>query len=184
MISNLVGNKIREIRALRKMTQQQLADRADIPRATLASMERDDSNPSLAAVYKIAVALDITIDALLAVKDQRVAVTRAKNMGHSVSGDGLYKATAISPASNAHFHQQLFYLEAKSTYQGKPHPPGSEEYLHILEGEVTLDAAGEVVQLSQGDSACFRSNIEHSYYNPGECRAVGIVTILVFPDLS
>jgi transcriptional regulator with XRE-family HTH domain len=184
MISNLVGNKIREIRAMRKMTQQQLADRADIPRATLASMERDDSNPSLAAVYKIAVALDITIDGLLAVRDQRVAVTKARNMSHSVSGDGLYKSTVISPASNAHFHQQLFYLEPHSLFEGKPHPPGSEEYLHILEGDVNLDAAGEVVELSKGDSACFRSNIEHSYYNPGECQTVGIVTILVFPDLS
>lgn len=183
MISNLVGNKIREIRAMRKMTQQQLANRADIPRATLASMERDDSNPSLAAVYKIAVALDITIDALLAVKNQRVTVTRAKDMSRSESGDGCYQATAISPASNAHFHQQLFQLDAHSVYHGKPHPPGSEEYLHIIEGEVTLDAAGEEANLSKGDSACFRSNIEHSYYNPGDTQAVGIVTILVFPDL-
>lgn len=183
MISNLVGNKIREIRATRKMTQQQLANRADIPRATLASMERDDSNPSLAAVYKIAVALDITIDALLAVKNQRVAVTRAREMSRSESGDAVYRATAISPASNAHFSQQLFQLDAHSIYHGKPHPPGSEEYLHILEGEVILDAAGEKVSLSAGDSACFRSNIQHSYRNPGKEKTVGIVTILIFPDL-
>lgn len=183
MISNLVGNNIREIRAKRKMTQQQLADRADIPRATLASMERDDSNPSLAAVYKVAVALDITIDDLLAVKDQRVAITRAKDMGRSESGDGVYSAISISPSSNAHFHQQIFYLEGDSIYHGKPHPPGSEEYLHILDGEVILDAAGEKAHLTKGDSACFRSNIQHSYQNPGDIQAVGIVTILVFPEI-
>ena len=43
MISNLVGNRIREIRAKRNITQQQLADTANIPRATLATIEKDES---------------------------------------------------------------------------------------------------------------------------------------------
>lgn len=55
MVSNLVGNRIRELRAKRKLTQQQLANRADIPRATLATIDKDDSNPGLAAAYKEAI---------------------------------------------------------------------------------------------------------------------------------
>ena len=184
MISNLVGNKIREIRAKRKMTQQQLADRAEIPRATLASMERDDSNPSLAAVYKVAVALDISIDDLLSVMDHRVALIKSDEMGQTTSGDGLYSAQTVSPTNNAHFHQQIFRLQPHSTYKGKPHPPGSEEYLHILQGEVILDAAGEEAHLQSGDSANFRSNIQHSYINPGDVETIGIVTILVFPEVG
>jgi DNA-binding XRE family transcriptional regulator len=184
MITNLVGNRIREMRARRKMTQQQLADLADIPRATLATIEKDDSNPSLTAVYKIAVALDSTIDDLLEQQHRRVEVMRGATMGRMESGDGVYQAITIAPSSNSQFSQQIFTLSPDSVFQGKPHPPGSEEYLHILEGALELEVAGEVASLAKGDSAHFRGNIKHSYRNRTQQVARGVVTIVDFPDLG
>ncbi|WP_428607651.1 helix-turn-helix domain-containing protein [Sedimenticola sp.] len=184
MITNLVGNRIREIRARRKITQQQLADSANIPRATLATIEKDESNPSLAAVYKIAVALNCTIDDLLEKEHDRVEVIRYTNMGRVESGDGHYRATTVSPLGNPAYSQQTFSLDADATYLGKPHPPGSEEYLYILEGAVTLEVAGEQISLEKGDSAHFRGNINHSYHNPGNTTARGMVTIIESPDLT
>lgn len=184
MISNLVGNRIREIRAKRNITQQQLADTANIPRATLATIEKDESNPSLAAVYKIAVALNCTIDDLLEKQHDRVEVFRNADMGRAESGDGNYRAITVSPTTNSAYSQQTFTLKPNSTYVGKPHPPGSEEYLHILEGALTLEVAGEKIPLAKGDSAHFRGNIEHSYQNRGKTMVQGIVTIIEFPEVG
>lgn len=184
MISNLVGNRIRELRARRNITQQRLADRANIPRATLATIEKDESNPSLAAVYKIAVALNCTIDDLLEKQHDRVDVIRNADMGRVESGDGQYRATTVSPMTNPAYSQQRFSLQAKSTYVGKPHPPGSEEYLHILEGSLTLEVAGEHIPLSKGDSAHFKGNIGHSYHNNGKNSVQGIVTIIAFSEVD
>ena len=184
MITNLVGNRIREMRARRKITQQQLADSASIPRATLATIEKDESNPSLAAVYKIAVALNCTIDDLLEKQHNRVEVIRRENMGRSESGDGNYRATTVSPLGNPAYSQQTFTLAPASTYVGKPHPPGSEEYLYILDGELTLEVAGEQIPLTEGDSAHFRGNINHSYHNTGNMAARGMVTIIEVPELD
>ncbi len=184
MVINMVGNRIREIRTKRNMTQQELADLADIPRATLATMEKDDANPGLAAVYKIAVALESTIDDLLEKQQNRIETILRDDMRHMKSGDGLYMATTISPLSSPELLQQIFTLQANSTFPGKPHPPGSEEYLHILAGEVILQVAGEETILRQGDSAHFRGNIKHSYSNPGKDEARGLVTILTYPKMS
>ncbi|MCW8943810.1 MAG: XRE family transcriptional regulator [Sedimenticola sp.] len=184
MISNLVGNRIREIRAKRNITQQQLADTANIPRATLATIEKDESNPSLSAVYKIAVALNCTIDDLLEKQHDRVEVIRNADMGRVESGDGNYRATTLSPLGNPIYSQQLFSLKSKSTYQGKPHPPGSEEYLYILEGAVVLEVAGQLIPLNEGDSAHFRGNISHSYHNKGKVFARGMVTIVELGTLD
>jgi transcriptional regulator with XRE-family HTH domain len=184
MVTNMVGNRIRELRTRRNLTQQELADLADIPRATLATMEKDDANPSLAAVYRIAVALESTIDDLLEKQQNRIETIQRDEMRHMESGDGNYLATTISPLSRPELLQQIFTLQADSTFPGKPHPPGSEEYLYILEGEVILQAAGEETLLRRGDSAHFRGNIKHSYSNPGKVPTRGLVTILTYPEVK
>lgn len=178
MITNLVGTCIRAIRAERNITQQQLADQADIPRATLATVEKDGANPSLAVVYRIALALGTTLDELVVESHQRVQVVRNESMQRLHSADGVYRATIVSPTNTRHFLQQVFRLKAGCGYDGKPHPPGSEEYLYILQGEIVLEVAAEKEHLKQGDSARFGGNIHHRYINPTADDALGLVTIL------
>jgi len=178
MITNLAGTQIRAIRATRNLTQQQLADLAKIPRATLASVERDDGNPSLAVVFKIALALGTTVDELIIEEHQRVQTINRADMPSSQSEDGNYHATIISPPDSKHLLQLIFTLNPDGAYEGKPHPPGSEEYLHILKGEVVIEVAGESMHLQKGDSARFGGNVHHVYRNPANSTAMGLVTIL------
>ncbi len=178
MITNLVGTRIRAIRAERNLTQQQLADLAEVPRATLATIERDDANPSLAVVYRIAMAFGCSLDEMVVESHQRVQVVRGETMRRMEAGNGAYRATIVSPANAHHFLQQVFRLQAGSSYDGKPHPPGSEEYLHMLRGEIVIEAAGESVHLKRGDSARFGGNVHHRYRNPSRNEALGLVTIL------
>jgi transcriptional regulator with XRE-family HTH domain len=178
MITNLAGTQIRAIRATRNLTQQQLADLAKIPRATLASVERDDGNPSLAVVFKIALALGTTVDDLIIEEHQRVQAIQKADMPTSQSEDGSYRATIVSPPDSKHLLQLVFTLDPEGAYEGKPHPPGSEEYLHILQGEVIIEVAGENMHLKKGDSARFGGNVHHVYRNPTKGRSMGMVTIL------
>ncbi len=178
MITNLVGTRIRAIRDERNLTQQQLSALAHISRATLATIEKDDANPSLAVVHKIACALKVSIDELIVENHQRIRLLKQKDMRKIESNDHIYYSTEVSAANNHRFLQNIFSIKAKSCYQGKPHPPGSEEYLHILEGEVILEAGGEKIHLLTGDSASFGGNIHHSYSNPTTKESRGVVTII------
>ncbi|MBF0145188.1 MAG: helix-turn-helix transcriptional regulator [Magnetococcales bacterium] len=178
MITNLVGIRIRSLRAQRKLTQKQLADLAGIPRATLATVERDDANPSLAVVFKIANALGMTVDQLIESAQRKIQHWPSRTMGVVESGDRAYRAVTISPLSAFHITQLIFSLVPGGSYEGKPHPPGSEEYLHVLEGNMVLEVAGESMAMGTMDTACFQGNVRHFYRNPHEVGAVGLVTIL------
>ncbi|MEG3639939.1 XRE family transcriptional regulator [Magnetococcus sp. PR-3] len=181
MVSNLAGMRIRQLRSQRKLTQQALADMAEIPRATLATVEKDDANPSLAVVYKIASALGMSIDQLLVTEEERIQVVPAQEMRWIESADGRYRAVVVSPGNALHFFQQIFVLQPGAQYEGRPHPPGSEEYLHILEGELELELAGECKKLVPGDSGRFGGNVFHMYRNPGKQPVRCLVTILEAP---
>ncbi len=178
LITNLVGTRIRAIRGERNLTQQQLSDLAHVSRATLATIEKDDANPSLSVVHKIACALKVSIDELIVENHQRIKLLKKGDMRKIESNDSVYYSIEISASNNHHFLQNTFSIKANSCYQGKPHPPGSEEYLHILEGEVILEAGGEKTHLIAGDSASFGGNIYHSYCNPTSNESRGIVTII------
>lgn len=59
-----LGNRIREEREKQKLTQEQLAERADIGRRTIQSIELGEKSPSLDTVWRITAALDISIERL------------------------------------------------------------------------------------------------------------------------
>jgi putative transcriptional regulator len=57
-----IRNQIRELRAAREMTQQQLADHVGITRQTVIAMEQDKYSPSLETAFKVALALGVTLE--------------------------------------------------------------------------------------------------------------------------
>ncbi|QQS59650.1 helix-turn-helix transcriptional regulator [Candidatus Peregrinibacteria bacterium] len=60
-----IGQKIRIWRKKRKLTQEGLARKADIPYTTLAKIESDNiQNPTLDTITKIANGLEITLNEL------------------------------------------------------------------------------------------------------------------------
>ena len=61
-----IGKKIKERRAKLKLTQDELARKADIPYTTLVKIETGAvKSPSVDTVKKIATALEVTIDELI-----------------------------------------------------------------------------------------------------------------------
>ena len=49
-----IRNQIRELRAAREMTQQELADRIGVTRQTVIAIEQDKYSPSLETAFRIA----------------------------------------------------------------------------------------------------------------------------------
>ncbi len=57
-----IRNQIRELRALREMTQQDLADQVGVTRQTVIAIEQDKYSPSLETAFKVAAALGVPLD--------------------------------------------------------------------------------------------------------------------------
>jgi len=61
-VTTAIQNRIRELRAVREMTQQQLADQVGVTRQTVIAMEQDKYSPSLETAFKVAMALGVTLE--------------------------------------------------------------------------------------------------------------------------
>ena len=61
-----IGAKIKAWRAIKDLTQDELAKKADLPYPTLVKIESDAvQNPSIDTVTKIAAGLGVTLDELI-----------------------------------------------------------------------------------------------------------------------
>jgi putative transcriptional regulator len=57
-----IRNQIRELRALRGMTQQELADRIGLTRQTVIAIEQDKYSPSLETAFKVALVFGVSLE--------------------------------------------------------------------------------------------------------------------------
>lgn len=61
----LIGKRIKEIREINNLTQDELAERADLSKVFIAYIEIGKRKPSLESIVKISQALDTSIDNIL-----------------------------------------------------------------------------------------------------------------------
>jgi transcriptional regulator with XRE-family HTH domain len=54
-----IGDRLRDLRVRRALTQEELADRANVGSNTVARLERNESEPHMSTLRKLARALDV-----------------------------------------------------------------------------------------------------------------------------
>ena len=66
-----IRNNVRDLRAAREMTQQQLADRIDLTRQTVIAIEGDKYSPSLETAFRIANVFNVPLEHVFQYQDDR-----------------------------------------------------------------------------------------------------------------
>jgi putative transcriptional regulator len=57
-----IRNQVRELRAARNMTQQELADKLGLTRQTVIAIEQDKYSPSLETAFKVALVFGVPLE--------------------------------------------------------------------------------------------------------------------------
>ncbi|XXF77056.1 XRE family transcriptional regulator [Myxococcaceae bacterium GXIMD 01537] len=179
---DLAARLARNIQALRKTrgaTQAQLARLAGIPRATWAHLESGASNPTLAVLHRVASALQVSLEELVARPRASARLYRREELAVHQRGGGLLRKLLPDPLPGMEFDRMELPPRVRIT--GVPHTPGTREYLTCEAGELVLVASGERFHLQPGDVVVFRGDQKHSYENPGTRTAVGYSAVVLGP---
>jgi transcriptional regulator with XRE-family HTH domain len=171
---NLAG-----LRHARTLTQAALARTAAVPRSTIASLESGTGNPSLAVLVKVAQALGVPIDELLAAPLAQVRRWAAADISERRRGRGV-TTRALVPEPVPDEMMDLMDFEPGAVLGGTPHLPGTREYFTCLSGRVALMVVGQRYALEAGDVLAFPGNLPHSYQNlDGTAPARGVSVVVL-----
>jgi transcriptional regulator with XRE-family HTH domain len=167
-LSKLIGSRVRDHRARRGWTLEDLAGRSGVSRRMLVNIEQASANPSIATLLRISDALGIGLPAL--VDADRSAVLRVIRSGQAPvlwrgpSGGSAVLVAGTEPPDVVELWD--WSLAPGESHHSEAHAAGTRELLLVLEGQVRVQAGAAEHVLSVGDSATFRSDIQHSYCNP------------------
>jgi transcriptional regulator with XRE-family HTH domain len=168
-----VGERLRAIRTLRRVTLKTVADRASLSESFLSQVERGRANASIASLKRIAAALGISVADLFEPNGEpsRPRVLRRESRPALVFGT-LGRKYMLTPRPLEHLQVIVGELDTGGSTGDEPYTHGdSEELLVVLEGVVHLQLGTEVFELRTGDSIDYRSSTPHRLTNAGDDRA-------------
>lgn len=170
---------VRAIREARGLSQQQIAKLAGVPRATWSHLESGAANPTLSVLTRVADALQVRLDELLASPRSPVRHLRAIDL--PTRQRGSVRIRKLLPEPLPGLDLERLALPPGARMAGVPHAPGTREYLACERGVVELVAGGETFRLDVGDVVVFRGDQRHGYHNPGRDDAVAYSVIAFVP---
>ncbi len=179
----LVGQRLRQLRIERRLSQRDLAARAGISTNSVSLIERDEISPSVSTLQSLASALNIKIsyffddeyqgDVLLVRQAER-AVLRAN--GLTIEGVGKrLKNQEVEP------FRVTLEPHAMSGERQVVHP--GQEFVFCLQGKVEYLIDGQTYLLEAGDFLIFEATLPHIWRNPFAERAIFLL-ILQTPGQS
>lgn len=170
---------MRQLREARSATQARMADLAGIPRATWANLESGAGNPTLLVLQKVANALSVSLEELVARPRASARHYPRASLATKQRGGALIRRLLPDPIAGMDLDRME--LPARVRMTGVPHTHGTREYLTCERGRIQLVASGEQYDLEPGDVVVFRGDQKHSYVNPTDQTAVGYSVVVLAP---
>ena len=164
-----VGERLRAIRTLRRVTLRTVADRAGLSESFLSQVERGRANASVASLTRIAAALGVSVADLFEPNgvQARPRVLRRESRPTLTFGE-LGRKFMLTPRPLEHLQVIVGELGPGGSTGEEPYTHGdSEELLVVLAGVVSLQLGAEMFELRTGDSIDYRSSVPHRLSNVG-----------------
>jgi transcriptional regulator with XRE-family HTH domain len=161
-----VGERLRTIRRLRRRTLKEVADRAGLSESFLSQVERGRTSVSIASLQRIAGALGIEVSDVFASDGARRPRILRRDVRPYVAWGALGRKALLTPKPFHSVEVVAADIEPGGTTGDEPYAHGdSEEVFVVVSGEIELQLGDDVFELSEGDSAQYRSSTPHRVRN-------------------
>lgn len=166
----MLGAKIRKRRTELGFNLQDIANRTGLTPSFISQVERDQVEPSISSLRKIAQALEVPIFYFLVDDSNHKMVTRShERRVLELPGSGV-RYELLSPADFAGRKMEVVVTRMAPGASSHDHPfthPG-EECIVVQRGRALIQVAGEEYVLEPGDSIYILASIPHRVSNAGD----------------
>ena len=164
-----IGEKIRHLRTICQLTQEELADRCDLTRGFISQLENDLNSPSISTLNDIFNALGKILKEFFADdEEEKIVFTQedyfqTENTNHSITW-------LVPNAQKNEMEPILLELEPNSELTvDMPHE--GQEFGYVLEGTIVVVLAKKQYKVKKGETFYYETNKPHYLKNTQNKKA-------------
>ena len=156
-----IGNKLKELRVLKGLTQEELADRSELSKGFISQLERNLTSPSITTLMDILQCLGTSIGEFFnEAPDEQIVFGK---QDYFVKEDTEYKNEIkwIIPNAQKNTIEPIYLtLQAGgSTCPDTPHE--GEEFGYVLQGAVSIHLGNKKKKKKKGESFYYTADKTH-----------------------
>lgn len=177
-----VGERIQQLRQAQRLSLDDLSRRAGVSKSMLSQIERNQANPTVAVVWRLANALEVSMPELLGSPAAAVPpiVTVAAHATPALrTPDQRCELRILGPIDMAgHFEWYELIVQPGGALESQPHEPGSREHLSVLSGTLEVVSGEASQKLKAGETARYAVDVAHAIRNPAKSVATALLVVV------
>lgn len=176
-----IGNKIKELRIEKNLTQEELANRSELSKGFISQLERNLTSPSIATLIDILQCLGTDLTEFFAEKSEEQVVFQKTDFFIKEDAELHNKIEWIIPNAQKNMMEpiRLTLSPGGSTYPDLPHE--GEEFGYVLQGCVQIHIGKHTYSAKKGEAFYFTPHSEH-YITAGKIAGAEIIWVTTPPS--
>ena len=156
-----IGAKLKELRILKGLTQEELSERAELSKGFISQLERDLTSPSIATLMDILQCLGTSIGEFFNETPEEQIVFGKTDYFEKHDQELKNEIKWIIPNAQKNMMEPiLLTLEpGGETYPDNPHE--GEEFGYVLQGNISIHIGSKTYKAKKGESFYFVSDKKH-----------------------
>lgn len=165
-----IGHKLKELRVAKGLTQEELADRAELSKGFISQIERDLTSPSISTLVDILQCLGTNLkDFFNDEEDEQIVFKQADYFSKEDTELGNIIEWIIPNAQKNEMEPIRLTLKPNgSTYPDLPHE--GEEFGYVLSGSIQIHIGNNLYKAKKGETFYFSPSARH-YIEAGKSGA-------------
>lgn len=169
-----IADRLRELRAARGWSLEELARRSGVSRATLSRLENAEVSATASVLGRLCAAHGLAMSRLMhLVEDDFASLVRRAAQPVWRDPESGFRRRSVSPPARTLAGEALECELEPGTQIAYPRPPrpGLEHHLVLLEGQLTVSVEAHTHDLLAGDCLRYQLSGPSAFATPAGCGA-------------
>lgn len=161
------GQKLRSLRVLKNLTQEELGERTDLTKGYISQLENNQSSPTVETLSDILTVLGVTLAEFFSDRHpaQQVLFKIEDQVKYDDPDLGYHLSWLVTESNEHEMEPVLLTIEPGGSFKSfEPSP--SESFIYVLKGMVTLSWGDQEETARMHESLYFPATQPHQLSNP------------------
>jgi XRE family transcriptional regulator, regulator of sulfur utilization len=171
-LNKRISLTLKELRREKGWSLDKAAEKTGVSKAMLGQIEREESSPTIATLWKIASGFDTSFSSFI--ENTNAQFTKRGGQTKQLHPtDEKIRVMPVFPFDDQ-LNFEIFVIELLPTCEhlSPPHQPGVIEHVVVAEGKMEVLVNGKWQSLNKGEGLRFDANQPHGYRNRSRKIAV------------